>query len=122
MNATMLDFKDRLRARGPAAVAISQTPRYKGPSVFWQAVAAMDLYNDGRYGQHRTNRTIAYKQFLNSAWSKNGTKIICMQDDISDGYVIGRQLLDPIIIEFLQERYPQPSQYELPAGMSNGCR
>lgn len=122
MNATLLDFQDRLRTRDPAAITISQTPQYNGRPVFWQAVAAMDMYRNGQYGPHRVNRTTAYQRSLAAAWSQDGTKIICMQDDVSVGYVIGRQLLDPVIVAFLQERYPQPSQYELPAGMSNGCR
>lgn len=33
-----------------------------------------------------------------------------------------RPLVNPTVVKFLSSRYPQASQYELPAGRVNNCR
>jgi hypothetical protein len=57
---------------------------------------------------------------LDEAWRKPGVKFVCLNDNTHDSQhlpEINRQT-----VQFLEWRYPEPSEFELSGGISNGCR
>lgn len=50
---------------------------------------------------------------LSKDWGKLGARVVCLNDDIDQGLDYTRPLLNPMIRQFLDSRYPVPSQYEL---------
>lgn len=65
--------------------------------------------------------SVSYLRELVNAWSNPGSKIVCLNDDITEPSAAARPLINPVIRRFLQARYSQRSQYELPLQHTNGC-
>lgn len=112
------DLRAQARAGESAAVAIMERYRYHTQVV----EAAAEHADVAGFGPRLSARIEAFKRDLLKAWSSKGSKVVCLQDDLSDAQGPVRRLLAPVIQKFLEGQYPTPSQYELPAGQSNGCR
>jgi hypothetical protein len=54
-------------------------------------------------------------------WAQTDSKMVCLNDDVTELYKFGRPIVDHAIQGFLAARYSKPSQFELHAGR-NGCR
>jgi hypothetical protein len=126
MPAALEDLRTRQRANDTTADVIVTSMEFQTGGYTKQlsmaAAAAAEQAASGQFGQHLATRASMLQYSLRKAWTKSGAKLVCLQDDLSDGYADARQLIDPIVRRLLASEYPAPSQFEVPEGTSNGCR
>lgn len=109
------EYRQRVRKTKATSLAVNAEATV-GIAVALEAAAAGKP--PGRYmAKQIANHTAQ----LTKAWDQPGRKMVCLQDDADALYDAVRALFNPPVRDFLAARYPTPSQYELPAGKTNGC-
>jgi hypothetical protein len=56
---------------------------------------------------------------LSVTWSKPGVKFVCLNDSANDPRYLPE--INRQTVQFLSAQHPEPSVFELPEGVSNGC-
>jgi hypothetical protein len=62
--------------------------------------------------------TGCYKQ-LSVTWNMPGVKFVCLNDNANDPRYLPE--INRQTVQFLSAQYPEPSEFELPEGVSNAC-
>lgn len=122
--AAQEDIQSRVDAGDADATAIVDALTSADNDEFLQGVAEFEarMATGTNVGAQFLKQAQSYTQTLFQAWSTPGQKMVCLDDEISDAAAAARPLLNPVVKIFLETLYSQPSQFELPAGATNGCR
>jgi hypothetical protein len=116
VNPKWKEYRERVKHTKRTSLAVNAEATV-GIAVALDSAAAGN--SPGQYlSKQRANTTAE----LTRAFDQPGVKMVCLNDDIDDLYAAVRPLINPAVVDFLSGRYPQPSQYELPAGKVNDCR
>lgn len=110
------EYRTRVRRTKATNLAINAETTV-GIAVALDAAAAGQMA-----GNYMEAQQLNHTAQLNKTWDEPGVKMVCLNDDIDDLYAPVRPLINPTVVEFLESRYPTPSQYELPPGRTNVCR
>lgn len=89
-------------------------PVVSGSPIIHEAVAA--AVQAARAGMPGARMLLIEREAfftLNRDWSRPGARVVCLNDDINQGFEFVRPLLNPMVRRFLGSRYTVPSQYEL---------
>jgi hypothetical protein len=124
--AAGVDFDARLKRSDAEAIAYHKlhtaTSEFKKNPYFGLQKIAVDYeLANGLTG----SKTAAWLQEqlhkLIMTWSQPESKMVCLNDDLTELYEFGRPIVDHAIRGFLAARYSKPSQFELRSGR-NGCK
>lgn len=130
LHGAITDFKAALAANDAAATAIIHANHisnyseinYHSQAAYGAAWAAMREWEGLPPALGLRSAARSLLRVLQEDFKRKGSKVVCMQDDLPDEYSAARQLIDPVVRGFLARKYSEPSQYELPEGVTNGCR
>jgi hypothetical protein len=60
------------------------------------------------------------KEEIQAAWQAPGVRFVCLNDNTANLHYLPE--INRQTVQFLGAQYPTPSEFELPEGVTNGCR
>lgn len=125
-NAARDDFDARLNRNDATAVAHHKlhnatSASRMNPYFGLQKIAADYELANGLSGSKTSAWLRQQLHKLIMTRSQPGSKMVCLNDDLTELYGFGRPIVDHAIRGFLAARYSKPSQFELHSSL-NGCK